>query len=137
MFALMWELVALLYVATGVMIMGSGRTHQFFDANNTVTISLPQELFIDLPNGITVRSLKPLIKVTVNMTAYGLRTLNVGLATFDQLDASKSYDDDMYTYQLKYYVPVELKPGSYINLNITYFYCSSWNCTDFDGMTAK
>eukprot|EP00108_Taenia_solium_P005127 TsM_001177100 transcript=TsM_001177100 gene=TsM_001177100 len=135
--ALAWGLVALLCVATKGFIVGPRRTPQFFDANNTLTISLPQEMFIDLPNEIIIRSLKPLVKVTINMTTYGLRTLNVGLATFDQPDAKKSSDDDMYTYHLKYYIPIELKPGSQFSLNITYFYCPSGDCKNLDEVTAK
>ncbi|KAL5106065.1 Alpha-2-macroglobulin-like protein 1 [Taenia crassiceps] len=136
MHVLAWALVALSCVVTGLNL-GQRRIPQFFDANNTVTISLPQEMFIDLPNDIIIRALKPLVKVTINMTTYRLQALNVGLATFNQMNAKKSGDDDMYTYHLKYYIPIELKPGSHMNLNVTYFYCQSGDCNDVDDVTAK
>ncbi|KAH9281787.1 Alpha-2-macroglobulin-like protein 1 [Echinococcus granulosus] len=134
--ALACALTALLCFVTTAFIVGPRRLPRFLDANNTVTISLPQELFVDLPNTFIVRSLKPLSNVVVYMTTYGLNTQNVGLVNFDQLHVNKCRDDDMYTYHLKYFVPIELKPGTRINLNVTYLYCPSNTCKDADEVTA-
>ncbi|VUZ43188.1 unnamed protein product, partial [Hymenolepis diminuta] len=113
------------------------RNPESFDANNTVTISLPNELFIDCPNRILIHSLKPIDKVTVNMTSYRLLSNDIGLVVFEKPDASRSSGENGYVYDLKYNVPIELKPGSYLELNITYYYYSTESCQSPEELSVK
>ncbi|VUZ43740.1 unnamed protein product [Hymenolepis diminuta] len=50
-----------------------------FDTNNTLSISLPKELFIDSPNRILICSLKLIYKVTINITFHYLLSNDIGL----------------------------------------------------------
>ncbi|VDM36074.1 unnamed protein product, partial [Hydatigera taeniaeformis] len=53
------------------------------------------------------------------------------------MDGNKSIIEERYKYDLKYCVPIEVKPGSYFNLQITYFYCPSKICTNVDELMHK
>uniref|UniRef100_A0A915EY49 DSL domain-containing protein n=1 Tax=Echinococcus canadensis TaxID=519352 RepID=A0A915EY49_9CEST len=129
---LAWKLLALFYtLATGLILSPAG-SDEYADANNTVIISLSQEMFVDLPNRIILHSEKPIFKVIVNMNIQGLQSPSLGLTTFYPPIGSKSTESNRYIYDLKYYVPFELEPGSYFDLKITYLYCSATICRSGD-----
>ncbi|VDK23335.1 unnamed protein product [Taenia asiatica] len=131
------QLLALICtVATGA-VLSPPKPDQYVDTSNAVTISLPQELFIDVPNRIIILSEKPIFKVTVNMQTQGLQLPDLGRTTFNQPIGSKSIATDGYTYDLKYHVPIELKPGSSFYLTFTYLYCSSRGCESGDKLMEK
>ncbi|EUB63161.1 C3 and PZP-like alpha-2-macroglobulin domain-containing protein 8 [Echinococcus granulosus] len=112
---LAWQLLALFCtLATGLILSPTG-SDEYADANNTVIISLSQEMFVDLPNRIILHSEKPIFKVIPSL----------GLTTFDWPIGGHSVADNRYTYDLKYCIPIELEPGRYFKLKITYLYCSS------------
>ncbi|VDN98298.1 unnamed protein product [Rodentolepis nana] len=105
------------------------------DSNNTVTISLPNELLIDCANRFIIHSLKPIKKVTVNMTSHNLLSNDIGLREFQPFEVNGTGGENGYVYDLKYYVPIELKSGSYFGLNITFYHCPLESCQspeDFD-----
>ncbi|VDD78675.1 unnamed protein product, partial [Mesocestoides corti] len=114
------------------MIIGPRHHYGPVDANNTVSVVMATELFIDLPNRIIVHSLRPLTKITVNMTAFQLASNDIGLTTFNNLEATaitdSAHGQRMHIYELDYSVPIEMKPGSSCTLHITYFYCHSGEC---------
>ncbi|VDN96091.1 unnamed protein product [Rodentolepis nana] len=104
------------------------RKRKTLDSNNTVTISLPNELLIDCANRFIIHSLKPIEKVTVNMTSHNLLSNDIGLRVFQPLEANGTGGENGYVYDLKYYVPIELKSGSYFGLNITFYHCPLESC---------
>ncbi|KAL5967286.1 Alpha-2-macroglobulin [Taenia solium] len=131
------QLLALICtVATGA-VLSPPKPDQYVDTSNAVTISLSQELFIDMPSRISIHSEKPIFKVTVNMQIQGFQLPDFGLTTFNQPVGNKSIATGGYTNDLKYHVPIELEPGSSFYLTFTYLYCSSRGCKSGDKLMEK
>ncbi|KAL5104601.1 Alpha-1-macroglobulin [Taenia crassiceps] len=123
---LTWQLLALLLTLTSGCFVKRQWHHepphepQFPD--NDVIISLPQAFFIDTPNQIVINSEKPLEKVVISMILQHVGVIDTDVAAFNKPVGKQSKADKRYTYDFKFYVPIELKPGQYFIMKITYSY---------------
>ncbi|KAL5967283.1 Alpha-2-macroglobulin [Taenia solium] len=115
---LAWQLLALLLTVTS----GCNVKRQPPAPTNDVIISLPKELFIDVPNRIIINSEKRLSKVSISMVLPFVKLNDAEVATFHGPIGKKSKAGDRYTYNLKYSVPIELEPGGYFTLKVSYSY---------------
>ncbi|VDK23336.1 unnamed protein product, partial [Taenia asiatica] len=119
---LAWQLLVLLLMATTGCKVKRKQHHEPFAPTNDVIISLPQALFIDVPNRIVINSEKPLSKVSISMVLPFVKLNDTEVATFHRPIGKKSKAGDRYTYNLKYSVPIELEPGGYFILKVIYSY---------------
>nr|CDS25292.2 alpha 2 macroglobulin [Hymenolepis microstoma] len=101
---------------------------EYVDAENPVEIFLPKEFYIDTSNRIVMNSLKPIVKVSINICLGKTQMGDIGNTVYDQLKRNHSVDDRGNTYILRYFMPIQLPPSTLFTLKFTYWYCRNDNC---------